>query len=93
MEYDVFGYHSRMAEDILTPRSGSFNIKGVELEINDSSYDVRETLDDMIERRLLYAPEMSGYNSPTPVVISDDGSVYRELIIKACGNQKLLQTI
>lgn len=93
MEYSVYSYHSSRAEKILTPRRCDYNIKGIELEINDSSYDVREALDDMISRNCLYAPEIKGFNSPAPVVISDDGSVYRELIIKASGNKRLLETV
>ena len=93
MDHYAFGYHSSRATEILTPRNSDFNIKGVELEINDDCLSVREQLDDMIYRHLIYAPNMNGYNAPSPVVICDDSTVYKELIIKACGNRKLMETV
>lgn len=93
MDYCAYGYHSSRATEILTPRTSEFNVKGIELEIDDDVSCVREQLDDMIYRHLIYAPEMSGYNAPSPVVICNDSTVYKELIIKACGNRKLMETV
>lgn len=89
----TFGYHSCSAGDLLRPRSTDGNIKGIELEISDSS--VRDILQDLInENHVIDESNISSAGSKEYTIIAeDDGSVWVELVFKACNNRTLLQGV
>ena len=87
MRYNNYGYHC--SEHIIKPRKTTANIKGVELEISD--FDCGEILDDMIERNLLTVPSNESEEKEYTIAVENDGSVYKELIIKACCNDSLFK--
>ena len=87
MRYNTFGYHC--SGDIIKPRKTDGNIKGIELEISD--YDSGDILDDMIERGLLTVPDNQRQEKEFNIAVENDGSVFKELIIKACCNQTLFK--
>ena len=89
MEYRCYSYHS--SKHITKPRSCDYNIKGLELEISDENS--AEILDTMIENNVLIAPRNENEKHICNVSIEYDGSVYRELIFKACSNKKLLEQV
>lgn len=87
MRHNNYGYHC--SEHVIRPRKTTANIKGVELEISD--YDCGEILDDMIERNLLTVPSNESEEKEYTITVENDGSVYKELIIKACCNDSLFK--
>ena len=89
----TFGYHSCYADDLIRPRSTDGNIKGIELEISDSS--VRDILQDLIdENYIIDESNISSAGSRDYTIIAeDDGSVWVELVFKACNNRTLLQGV
>ena len=89
----TFGYHSCSANDLLRPRSTDGNIKGIELEISDSS--VRDILQDLINEGYVIDESniSSAGNKDYTIIAEDDGSVWVELVFKACNNRTLLQGV
>ena len=89
----TFGYHSCSANDLLRPRSTDGNIKGIELEISDSS--VRDILQDLINENYVIdeSNRSSAGSRDYTIIAEDDGSVWVELVFKACNNRTLLQGV
>lgn len=96
MQHSVFGYHG--SKNVTSPRKTTANIKGVELEIGDENccYDnIHDKLDELIEENLIKAPYNIGEDNDLryTIAIENDGSVFKELILKASCNSTLLQGI
>lgn len=96
MNHRTYGYHS--SKKIITPRKTNANIKGIELEIGEDNRDdeyVNDALDTLIENNVIKAPYNEGVKSQQgyTIAIEDDGSVYKELIIKASCNKTLLKAV
>lgn len=89
----TFGYHSCTAGDLLRPRSTDGNIKGIELEISDSG--VRDILQELIDTNYIIDESniSSAGNKDYTIIAEDDGSVWVELVFKACNNRTLLQGV
>lgn len=89
----TFSYHSCDADELLRPRSTDGNIKGIELEISD--YSVRDTLQELINSN--HVIDETNINSAGEkdytIIAEDDGSVWVELVFKACNNRTLLQGV
>lgn len=85
---DCYGYHN--SKHITTPRRTSGNIKGIELEISD--YDCYDSLDYLIDEGILTTPYNES-NSNQNIAVEEDGSVYRELVFKACSNRTILDRL
>lgn len=97
MQYRAFDWHSGSATRLLRPRSTTGNIKGVELEISGHhrhDQQMNDKLDEMVDKGILTVPNINiGRNIASPTLISNDSSVFKELIIKACSRRPLLQSI
>lgn len=93
----AFGYHSYTRQEITTPSRTYGNIKGLELEISDSSAKMYRILDDLIDKNLITDYENMDYggNEDTPytICVENDTSVCKELIFKASCNRTLLQGV
>ena len=94
MEYETYGYHS--SGHLTTPKRTNANIKGVELEISSEhwdDYELNDMLDYMVEAGILSVPYKKGNNIECTTTIEDDGSVFKELIVKAGINSRILKSI
>ena len=90
MQYRTYGYHS--SKRITKPRNSDYNIKGVELEIDD--YDCGHILDELIEDNIITVPSNEGEsNNGIVIACEDDGSVYKELVFKATSNRRILEGV
>ena len=88
MEYTSYGYHG--AKHLTTPKKTTGNIKGVELEINDE--DCGYIIDRLIDEGFITVPETeTSSRNGLIITCEEDGSVYRELVLKASCNRTLLK--
>lgn len=90
MQFRTYGYHS--SKHVTKPRNTNFNIKGVELEIDD--YDCGHILDELIEDNIITVPSNEREsNNGIVIACEDDGSVYKELVFKATSNRRILEGV
>lgn len=89
----TFSYHSCSADDLLRPRSTDGNIKGIELEISDSS--VCDILQELINENHVIdeTNKINAGDKDYTIIAEDDGSVWVELVFKACNNRTLLKGV
>ena len=87
----IYAWHESKNRGITKPKNTEYNIKGMELEISD--WNAGDVTDYLIDEEILTVPGNEDVKKEHTIVVESDGSVDHELIIKACGNKKLLEAV
>lgn len=91
VQHRIYAWHESKNRGITKPKNTEYNIKGMELEISD--WNAGGVTDYLIDEEILTVPSNEDIKKEHTIVVESDGSVDHELIIKACGNKKLLEAV